>query len=392
MKQTHQSRLGQRVRSGMRPASGFSLVELMVALVLGGMVVVAVINIFLGSRMTYMANEGFARAQETGRFALEDIKRDLREVGTNGFCGARLTIRNHLNNCAGLYNATFDPTRPINGLEFTGTGPSGGSFTIPDELAVETGQYGRWTSSNLSELPAALQGRVVGNSDIVFFRTMQPVPGLTAEGTNLKNAVAINLNGGHNLNNSIVLVTDCASAADLFQNRSGGNAFVRSAAGPSCGANGPGNVPPGLRSWSRSYDESMQVYRVQTTAYYVGINPQTSEPGLYRMVLGEGAPRYIEVADGIENMQVLYGFSLPSAHGGDGQSVNHWLTASQVPDWGLVIAARISVLARSPEIAGQDRQAETFDMAGVTVTTPGDGRIRREFSTTVALRNRVLVN
>ncbi len=388
MKQIYQARL---VRPISRPLAGFSLVELMVALVLGAMVLVAVINIFFGSRMTYMANEGFARAQETGRFALEDIKRDLREVGTNGFCGARLTIRSHLRNCDGLNSAAFDAGRPLHGLEFTGTGVNGG-FTIPAELTVETGQYGRWASSGLTELPAALQGRVVGNSDILLFRTLQPIPGLTAAGHTPATAGAITLNRAPNpsLAGHVLLVTDCASAADLFQNTSSGSSFTRGGTVP-CSASGPGNLPAS-GNWSGSYNESMQVYRNQTTAYYVGINDQTNEPGLYRMVLGEGAPRYIEVADGIENMQVLYGFSLPAAQGGDGQSVNHWLTASQVPDWGLVIAARISVLARSPEVAGQERQAETFDMAGVSVTTPGDGRIRREFSTTVALRNRVVVN
>ncbi|MFP3416601.1 prepilin-type N-terminal cleavage/methylation domain-containing protein, partial [Bacillus sp. SIMBA_074] len=53
-------------RSGRRLGrqQGFSLIELMIALVLGLLVVGAAIGIFLSNRQTYQATEGVGRAQE----------------------------------------------------------------------------------------------------------------------------------------------------------------------------------------------------------------------------------------------------------------------------------------------------------------------------------------
>jgi type IV pilus assembly protein PilW len=66
----------------LRPQQqGLSLVELMVALVLGLVLMTGVLQVFLSSRQTYSANEAMARMQENGRFALEFISRSARLAG-----------------------------------------------------------------------------------------------------------------------------------------------------------------------------------------------------------------------------------------------------------------------------------------------------------------------
>lgn len=66
---------------------GLTLVELMVALVLGLVVIGAVTNLFLTNRQTYRATENLARMQENLRFAFELMARDVREAGATA-CGA----------------------------------------------------------------------------------------------------------------------------------------------------------------------------------------------------------------------------------------------------------------------------------------------------------------
>lgn len=67
---------------GMRRQQlGLSLVELMVALVLGLVLMTGIIQVFLSSRQTYASNEAMARMQENGRFALEFISRSARLAG-----------------------------------------------------------------------------------------------------------------------------------------------------------------------------------------------------------------------------------------------------------------------------------------------------------------------
>lgn len=76
------------MRNRMPPLSlrmaGFSLVELMIAITLGLIVLLAIGSIFIGSRQTYRVQEDNARIQEAGRYALEVIGRSLRQAGSEG--------------------------------------------------------------------------------------------------------------------------------------------------------------------------------------------------------------------------------------------------------------------------------------------------------------------
>ncbi|MDO6452961.1 PilW family protein [Neptunomonas phycophila] len=70
--------------------AGFSLIELMVALVLGLVLMGAVVNSFLSSSQTYRVQEALSRSQESARFALEIIGQELRMAGFDNPRGAVL--------------------------------------------------------------------------------------------------------------------------------------------------------------------------------------------------------------------------------------------------------------------------------------------------------------
>ena len=61
--------------------AGFTMVELMVAMVLGLMVVLVVTQFMLTSNQTYRATREHARVHETVRFALDEISRHVRMAG-----------------------------------------------------------------------------------------------------------------------------------------------------------------------------------------------------------------------------------------------------------------------------------------------------------------------
>ena len=79
---------------------GFSLIELMIALMLGLLVVGAAIGIFISNRRTYQATEGVGRAQEGVRTAFELMSRDVREAAGNP-CVNNLPIANVVTGAAG---------------------------------------------------------------------------------------------------------------------------------------------------------------------------------------------------------------------------------------------------------------------------------------------------
>lgn len=73
---------------------GLSLIELMIAMLLGLVLMTGVINIFLSSSQTYRLQDALFRVQETSRFALEIMKTDLRSSGFDDFLGTYGVLKN----------------------------------------------------------------------------------------------------------------------------------------------------------------------------------------------------------------------------------------------------------------------------------------------------------
>lgn len=378
---------------------GMSLIELMVALVLGLLITAGVIQLFVGSKMSYQSSEAMARVQESGRFAMELLKPTLRQSGSHGFCAANLEINNHLNTgCEAYQDAIFDPNRVITGYEFNGTGV-GDDYSIPADLDPEGVAAGNWSSlqpdGTTLSLPSALQDRVVPGSDVLIVRRLDILADVTAENTN-NNSIVLNQDHGAP-NDSIILVTNCVSAADLFQNTNAAQGNNFNLGGGSCTNPGPGNQTPGGGglNWSTSYDDTMQAFRTRIFAYYAGFNAERGEPGLYRLELSTGtqdsALQPEELVEGVETLQVEYGYSAPAFAGGDGQSISEWIPAGEVDDWDLVVAVRLGVLARSTENVDGSELASTHALNAVNVTHTADQRLRQPFTATVAMRNRLIV-
>ena len=77
-----------------RSQQGITLIELMIALVIGLLATGAMLKVYVDSSRLYRFNEGLARIQENGRFATEFIRRDARMAGFWGcYRGADLTNR-----------------------------------------------------------------------------------------------------------------------------------------------------------------------------------------------------------------------------------------------------------------------------------------------------------
>lgn len=382
-----------------RREGGFSLIELMIAIALGLLIMAAVIQLFIGSRQTYSTNEALARVQENGRFAMELIKPEIRGLASGqGFCAGQIIPRNHLNLACNADMANlFDQRGAIQGWEYTGTGIQG-EFPIPADLSPSGINRNNWRGRNqdqILDLPAVLENRVVPGSDVLVLQQMETLA-VEIDGVQSDNRIRVVSGGDQIPPRGIMMVVNCALGGDIFQGSpsQGGEDIFKP--NQDCDADGePGNRPPGQSPWAHDHDGASSLVFQRTYAYYVGFNANRNEPGLYRMDMSAGlrAGDLVEeeLVEGIENMQVLFGFSNPANQGGDGQSVDFWLTSDQVTDWGLVIAVRISMLARSQSNAESRAQSFVFDLAGTELTTPTDRRLRQPFNTTLALRNRVVV-
>ena len=128
---------------------------------------------------------------------------------------------------------------------------------------------------------------------------------------------------------------------------------------------------------------------MDAAAYYVGYNID-EQPALFRIDLTQGtataAATVVELVDGVENMQVLYGEDTDSDRVAD-----RYISANQVTTWANIVSIRASLLMRSTESAADELDTKTYTLGENVTIDPQDSRdLRYVASSTVKLRNRAL--
>lgn len=98
-------------------ARGFTLVELMIALVLGLIVIGGVISVLLSNQQTYRTNNALSQLQDNARTAFELMARDIRQAGSSP-CG-NTSVTNLLTslNGAGTDTYIWNANTPIQGFD-----------------------------------------------------------------------------------------------------------------------------------------------------------------------------------------------------------------------------------------------------------------------------------
>jgi len=380
-----------------RNAAGLSLIEMMVAMVIGLVLMLGVVQVFLASRTASRLAEGNARAQENGRFALEFLQRDIRMAGHFG-C---------VNDQAHFIKGEGDPTietgaatgsgHPldfsvsIQGYEAGGTGP-GTDLTLGGSWSAPTG------------LPTAISGlNPRPGSDILVLRYLAPegVP-VTTLAPSSNSVVGFNAVAGARLAEGGGAAPNLFGVADC----SHVNVFKGTYAAGKVTASGSN-----LSRYTVQPTGQTMIYRAESVVYFVGTSGTTGEPALMRARSdgGNGYTAAEELVEGIENMQLLFGLdstSIISATTPPTGNITTVATASGVTtdanaaaanQWRRVGQVQVGILARSP----LSSQAEAPTVAanyprmlgvGFAPATAGDGRYRAAYESTIALRNRLFGN
>ena len=94
--------------SGHQRVRGFSLVELMTAMLLSLLLMAAAVSVLVTNKRTYASTEGLGHIQENARIAFELMSRDIREAGGNP-CDVRMKMVNVLADTANWW-ANYDGT------------------------------------------------------------------------------------------------------------------------------------------------------------------------------------------------------------------------------------------------------------------------------------------
>ncbi|WP_207061723.1 PilW family protein [Motiliproteus sp. SC1-56] len=327
---------------------GFSLVELMVAMVLGLLIVAAVLQTFLAGKRSYEMQEDLSRIQENGRFAIEFLTRDIRQAGFWGCLGPDSIPNNHLK----------DKSNPLYG--FTGSVSGAESSDYTAEFAND--------KSVTADRILLGGGGVDSSSPIQVTRKKSPNP---SESTQVSKNSGIE-------DEDIIVITDCKTA-DILQ-VTGVNTSSSQFDGLTHNQ-APGYDPGNDGSVDMSTDYHgapvSNIFKLNNRIYTVSLAKSSGEPALYRN--GE------ELVEGIESMQFLYGVV-------SGGNMSYLPADSANMD--DVVSVKVSVLARGfGNVANEPVTFQYNDgtsSAAISFTAKsGDRRLRKVFSSTIALRNRL---
>ncbi|WP_018144618.1 MULTISPECIES: PilW family protein [unclassified Thioalkalivibrio] len=352
---------------------GLSLIELMIALLIGLMLIAGAIQIFLGTSQTYRLHEGMSRVQENVRFGMETMQRDVRMAG---FTGCARNLFNWLDPDGSEYSDALMGGMPVAGWEFSNTGP-GDSYTL--------GTTGSWTNGAGEALSATIADAARPGSDVLVLNRAERLD-VTLSGNPSPPANTINTDGASGIPQGTIIaaVTATCSGGDIWQKTNQGTAVSL----PKGVGGNPGNITPD-GGFSQVYDNNASIYEWVSVAYFIGTGAN-GEPALFRQrVGGAGAPTggwpQEELVEAVENMQVLYGVDT-----NNNKSANQYITAADVTDWDQVVSVRLSLLMASGDRVNSQAESRTHTLLGTQIDRDqADRRIRQVATTTIGLRNRL---
>lgn len=360
----------------MRKQSGLTLVELMISILLGLILMVGVIQMFVGSKNTFYSQQALSRVQETGRFAVEHLTRDIRMAGYSG-CFSRFsdntaaTVDSTLND-----QSTFrwDYETFIKGYTYVGT--------ALDFMAASPTGAGITPLANTDVLvisSATGSGIVVGknNNGAQLFASSPSGNKAACTPTDRCDGLA---------DGDILIVTDCQKAR-IFQASGvniggGGSPFLNiqhAAAGT------PGNTAS-MVSWGganpdKVFEPGSQIIQMRKVIYYIK-NNTAGIPSLYQWDNGVDS----ELVEGVEDMDLTFGRDTTKDLAPDSYD-----SATAVgTNWPQVVSVHAELLVRSAETdLLPEAQSYKFPLSAATAVTATDKAMRQVFTVTVGIRSRL---
>ncbi len=363
-----------------RAVQGVTLIEMMISLTIGMIIIAGIGYIFLGSRQGFRSQDALSRMQEGARAAFEIMDKDIRMAGFTG-CPPNSAASGDIN----ILSSASDWDKNLIGQPLVGYDSASTSWSASGGL--------NGVATHVLRGDALTVLRADNSAEFI----------VSSHNTGTSQ---ITLTANHDINQGAILIAakaDCSRTA-VFQKTntctissgSCGNAIVQHGSSSATTTYALGS-PAGT---TYTFDAGSRIYRLSAVTYYIRTNTY-GEPALYRQVLGttSGSPSNTaeELIEGVQDMQLLYGIDTNADRAVDSYVTADTLTTSA--NWLTVLGIRVSLLM----VSRQDEQGITtqpqqysLDMngdgdvadTGETVT-PSDLLLRKVFTTTIAVKNRL---
>ncbi|MFG6667648.1 PilW family protein [Halomonas sp. HNIBRBA4712] len=327
--------------------TGFTLIELMVAMVIGVLVILGATQLFVASQQNYRTTTALANMQDTGRFALETLSRELRQADFKGGCApnqVNVSVRAPLSASGatptpapGLQGFTASQTRTFSSL----TNPLGNSQSIAFRAA------GASTPGTITSVSGQLYD----------FKPIPPAPSAPPDTVGR------------------MLLLQSAQKCDLILNAAtAASKLQKSTAG------WPANS---IQASPLSYiqNQTVTLTVLNSGVYYLGNDSNNAGvPSLMRLDTSTATTQNEVLASHVVALRARYLVD------GSYKPVEDVSAA----EWPAVRAVRVSLIIQSERT--DLRQTPTQIATGNFQTNPfqaNDGRLYQAFTTTIDLRNRL---
>ncbi|MTI13469.1 PilW family protein [Sansalvadorimonas verongulae] len=358
---------------------GSLMVEVMVSSLIGTLLLYGALSIMLNSRISFKAREGLSRIEERGRLALEIIADDIRLSGYRGCVssGAQEIIKG-----VDLSASWIQPELGVRGWAFKDT-------EFGDDLDVHLLQESSFTTGNWVPDDPSIKGTGVDmlkRSDVLELWVAQPfvmdITGATiSDSLKQLSADPDTMEGFPDSSETdperLLLVSDCSK-----------NMLVKADSFSSTGIVSLDLLNSNSQTSQLTSMSQPQAIMIQGLMYYLAIPSDRDRPSLYKKEINADGSfkNAVEVLPGVLNFQLQFGENTDTE-----LSVDRYVDADEVSDWANVISVRIFMLVET-EIEDAVPDAMEFYFFGRTYSPSSsqDKRIRREYTTTVTLRNRSL--
>lgn len=354
-------------RHHAKSVSGFSLIELMVAMLLGLIVIGGVISVFIANQQVYRANTALGDVQDGTRMSFEMLARNIREAGLTG-----------CNNSGQVVNLLPE-------------GPSGPDYNAPTDWWANWGNalvgYGIGT---VTVNPALTVGNAMGNqvaaTDSLMILSASDI-GLSVKTQNSDTTFTLNGTSNDLALSKVMIVCD-PWLSTIFRISS----YTPDATNPVVGYATPANfstnlslgypLPTGVNSYT--YAANSPIAPLAAGVWYIGYNPAsgTANPStslyLASVDTTDGKVTDEEMVRGVTAMNITYNMA----------NSTDFVTAANVTNWSSVVAVQVNLTVQQNNTAnaGVTTNAGTYTAAGASA---GAAAIKRTYTITATVRNRV---
>lgn len=349
--------------------SGFSIVELMVAILIGLIILAGVIQVVITSKTTFLGQEEMSFIQENARYAMDVIGKDIQGAGYRGCAGQSAVIA-----LVADGNASAD--------QFLGIESLRGYLNETDAPTAYSGNLAGVSGGSKSE--SVLIRSFTGESRLLQSHSGQTLTFLGPRSHGFQEGDYVGM-----------VAEDCRRVA-VFRVASRTNTAVTYTAAVN---HGMSTIKPSLDAniicpntncvagYSQNYNPGSVAMNFSANAYYIGDSTVLPGlPALKRATLvrsaagssGQGTVISEEIALGVEDIHFRYGVR--------NGSNTRYVLASEVADWAQVFAVEVSMMMRSQSPSLANPESKTLGNSGRTYN---DKYMRQVVTSIYRIRNRI---